>query len=77
MIRSVGDVRHDTRVNPKLTGVELSKSVLIWAPEFGGRIGFPPPEKNKLVLSFEMGCADTVPFATRTKHPVLTRNFDR
>ena len=69
MIRSVGDVRHDTRVNPKLTGVELSKSVLIWALEFGGRIGFPPPEKNKLVLSFEMGCADTVPFPREPNTP--------
>ena len=23
-----------------------------WAPEFGGRIGFPPPEKNELVLFY-------------------------
>ena len=33
-----------------------------WAPEFGGRIGFPPPEENELILSINMGCADTVPF---------------
>ena len=32
-------------------------AVQIWAPEFGGRNGFPPPEKNELVLSIEMGCA--------------------
>ena len=44
-----------------------------WAPEFGGRNGFPPPEKNELALSIEKGCADTVPFQTRAKHPVLTR----
>ena len=62
MIRSVGDVRHDTRVNPKLSGVELPKSVLTWVPAFGGRIGFPPPEKNELVLSIETGCMYTVPF---------------
>ena len=31
-------------------------AVLIWAPEFGGRNGFPPPEKNELVLSIKMGC---------------------
>ena len=45
----------------------------LWAPECGGRIGFPPPEKNELVLSIKMGCADTVPFSVKTKHPVLTR----
>ena len=28
--------------------------VFLWAtPEFGGRIGFPPPEKNELVLSIK------------------------
>ena len=37
-------------------------NAVIWAPEFGGRNGFPPPEKNELVLSIKMGCADTVPF---------------
>ena len=35
--------------------------VWTWAPEFGGRNGFPPPEKKALVLSVKMGCADTVP----------------
>ena len=34
----------------------------VWAPEFKGRIGFPPPEKNELVLSIETGCTDTVHF---------------
>ena len=29
-----------------------------WAPEFGGGIGCPPPEKNELVLSIETGCTD-------------------
>ena len=28
-----------------------------WAPESGGRIGFPPPRKNELVLSIGTGCA--------------------
>ena len=40
-----------------------------WAPEFGGRNGFPPPEKNELVLSIEMGCADTVPFQPKPNTP--------
>ena len=38
-----------------------------------GQNRFPPPEKNERVLSIEMGRARTVPFPTRTKHPVLTR----
>ena len=37
--------------------------------EFGGRIGFPPPEKNELVLSIGMGCADTVPFQSKPNTP--------
>ena len=44
-----------------------------WAPLFGGRNGFTPPEKHELALSIETGCADTVPFQPKTKHPVLTR----
>ena len=44
-------------------------SVDPWAPEFGGRIGFPPPEKNELVLSIKMGCADTVPFQSKPNTP--------
>ena len=40
-----------------------------WAPEFGGRNGFPPPEKHELVLSIEMGCADTVPFQSKPNTP--------
>ena len=40
-----------------------------WAPEFGGRNGFPPPEKNELVLSITMGCADTVPFQPKPNTP--------
>ena len=43
--------------------------VATWAPEFGGRNGFPPPEKNELVLSIEMGCADTVPFQPNPNTP--------
>ena len=35
-------------------------SVSIWAPEFGGRNDFPPPEKNELVLFITTGCTDTV-----------------
>ena len=30
---------------------------------------FPPPEKNELVLSIKMGCADTVPFSNRNQTP--------
>ena len=44
--------------------------VSTWAPEFGGGNGFSPPEKHELVLSIEMGCADTAP---KIKHPVLAR----
>ena len=36
-----------------------------WALEFGGRNGFPPPEKNELVLSIEMGCVDTMLFQSK------------
>ena len=32
--------------------LELVECVHTWAPEFGGRIGFPPPEKIGLVLFF-------------------------
>ena len=39
----------------------------------GSKIRFPPPEKNELVLSIQMGCTDTVLFSTTAKHPVLTR----
>ena len=39
--------------------------VSAWAAEFGGRNGFPPPEKNELVLSIKMGCADTVPWQSK------------
>ena len=35
----------------------------------GGRNSFPPPEKNELVLSITMGCADTVPFQSRPNTP--------
>ena len=41
----------------------------IWAPEFGGRNGFPPPEKHELVLSIKIGCADTVPFQSKPNTP--------
>ena len=40
-----------------------------WAPECGGRNGFPPPEKNELVLSIEMGCADTMHFQSKPNTP--------
>ena len=43
--------------------------VKIWAPEFGGRNGFPPPEKNALVLSIKMGCADSVPVQSKPHTP--------
>ena len=47
--------------------------VIAWAPEFGGRIGFPPPEKNELVLSRKfpigIGCSDTVPFQRKPNTP--------
>ena len=43
--------------------------VVTWAPEFGGRNGFPPPENHELVLSIEMGCADTVPFQSKLNTP--------
>ena len=39
----------------------------------GVETGFRPRKKHELVLSIEMGCADTVPFQPKTKHPVLTR----
>ena len=38
-----------------------------------GRIGFPPPEKNELVLSIWNGVRRHCTFSTKTKHPVLTR----
>ena len=41
-----------------------------WAPEFvWGQNHFPPPEKNELVLSIGMGCADTVPFQPKPNTP--------
>ena len=46
-----------------------AKNVRLWAPEFGGRNGFPPPEKNELVLSINTGCADTVPFQSKLNTP--------
>ena len=45
----------------------------IWGADLGSRIWgqnrFPPPEKNGLVLSIEMGCADTVPFPREPNTP--------
>ena len=52
----------DTYLVGALTQDGHGAVVLFWAPEFEGRNGFPPPEKNELVLSFETGCADTVNF---------------
>ena len=52
------------RASPK-TRVLVSR----WAPEFGGRIGFPPPEMNELVLFVEMGCTDTVHFPREPNTP--------
>ena len=53
------EVRPEQRDAPALT----------WAPAFGGRKRFPPPEKNELVLSIETGCADTVPFQPKPNNP--------
>ena len=46
-------------------GPEQRDLVTSWAPEFGGRNGFPPPENNELVL----GCADTVSFQSKPNTP--------
>ena len=42
-------------------------------PNLGVETAFRPRKKHELVLSIEPGCADTVPFQPKTKHPVLTR----
>ena len=34
-----------------------------------GQTRFPPPEKNELVLSIEMGCTDTVHFPRESNIP--------
>ena len=47
----------------------ISQDVVRWAPEFGGRNGFPPPEKSELVLSIETGCARTVLFLSEPNTP--------
>ena len=57
------------------TTIEETLLVVNWAPHFGGRIDFPPPEKNELVLSIETGVCRYRAFSTRTKHPVLTRSI--
>ena len=46
--------------------VPLWAHIRIWGP---GRNGFPPPEKNELVLPFGMGCADTVQFQPTPNTP--------
>ena len=46
-----------------------ASAVLHWAPEFGGRNGFPPPENNELVLFITTGCTDTVPFQLKPNTP--------
>ena len=43
--------------------------VKVWAPEFRGRNGLPPPEKHELVLSIKMGCTDTVHFQPKPNTP--------
>ena len=54
--------------------VAAHESVETWAPEFGGRIGFPPAENNELVLSIlKNGVCRYCAFSVNTKHPVLTR----
>ena len=50
-------------------GEHKTGTVQHWAPEFGGRIRFPPPEQNELVLSIKTGCADTVPFQPNPNTP--------
>ena len=53
----------------RLKAADPQNKVWLWAPEFGGRNDFPPPEKNELVLSIEMGRADTVPFQSKPNTP--------
>ena len=49
--------------------VHNSTNAPVLKSEFGGRIGFPPPETNELVLSIEMGCTDTVHFPREPNTP--------
>ena len=64
----------DAYVPPNFATPSASAAAVLWvdarAPEFGGRNGFPPPEKNGLVLSIlKMGCADTVPVQPKPNTP--------
>ena len=45
------------------------------APEFEGRIGFPPPENNEQVLSIEMGGTNAVPFPREPNTPLSLGQF--
>ena len=58
----IDTARHFLPVRAILDMVDSLTYAKLWAPEFGGRNGFPPPKKHELVLSIEMGCADTVTF---------------
>ena len=62
---------------PLYTALLLSRGVqgvASWAPEFGGRNDFPPPEKHELILSlFKWGVQTQYRFNQKPNTPVLTR----
>ena len=55
---AVKELLHAADVEMKNSAVRpgLGWAVRDWAPEFGGRIVFRPPEKSELVLAIGMGC---------------------
>ena len=54
---------------PRVPDSQRWKMFCAGLQNLGGRNGFPPPEKNELVLSIKMGCADTVPFQSKPNTP--------
>ena len=56
-------------VAPGYGGDSLAKRVGNWAPTFGGRSGFPPPEKKELHRFVSTGCTDTLPFQLKPNTP--------
>ena len=64
-------VHADTLRDEDAGALLLMEPVLMtWAPAIWGlQNRFSPPEKNELVLSIKMGCADAVPFQPKPNTP--------
>ena len=74
-IRRAGDLRreHSDRVDRAVPNADsrdvLAGTLVAWAPTLGALSVFRPRKKHVLVLSINMGCADTVHFQSKPNTP--------